>query len=1411
MDSAPGALDTLNELAAAINDDASFSTTVTNSIATKIGNVVEDTTPQLGGTLDANSNSIDMGTNTITDTKVGQWDTAYGWGNHASAGYISATLTTEQVQDIVGAMFSGNTETNITATYQDGDGTIDLVSTNTQLSTEEVQDIVGAMFSGNTETNITATYEDGDGTIDLVSTDTTYSAGNGIALSSTTFSVSAGNGLAQDSDGLKLDDPANLTELTESTDATDDKILLWDEDASTWKYMTLDNLQDSIDTTGGGGGGGSVTTVKANGSQVGGADIVTLDFSSDFTVAETPDTEINISITKGISDGNFLTANNAVADDDFLRINGTEVEGLTAAEVRTALNVEDGADVTDTTNVTAAGALMDSELTDLAGVKGVTISTLQVKPSEGAFADGDKTKLDAIEASADVTDTANVTAAGALMDSELASIADVKALDQSVISGSSPNFTTANMSDASNKRFMTDAQESKLDGIAASANNYTLPEATSTTKGGIELFSDTDQDIAANSVTATTGRTYGIQLNSDGQAVVNVPWTDTQQSTDVTLVTSSHDYLSISTQAITLGPIDLAADVTGTLPVTNGGTGATALDDITSANNLLTVTDGADTIIGGDVTLTVNQGNFDLDSIGGSLGLTDQVTGTLPVANGGTGASSLADKAVLITQDSGTDTVSAAVMDANGELLIGGTNGPAVATLTPGSNVTITNGDGTIEIASTQLTTEQVQDIVGGMVTGNTETGITVTYDDDDGTLDFAIGTLNQSTTGSAATLTTARAISVDGDVTGTANFDGSAPCTITTTLATDAIVTANITDLNVTTAKIAADAITGAKIADDTINSEHYVAGSIDNEHLANDAVGTDEIADDAVTADKLADSINSAIAANTAKNTNVSTDLGVTTSTTTVTITSSDGTDATIPVATTSIGGVMSKAMFDEHTANVAKNTNVSTNLSKTVSGTGYSINSSDGDNVALTLADTDNWGLMSDEMFDKLSGIAAGATVDQTKSDIDGLAITTVGTLDTGDATAIVSAASTTAAGKVELATTAETTTGTDTTRAVTPDGLKDGYQGSTNVTTLGTIATGTWQGTAIAQAYIAADAINGDKIADDAVDSEHYVDGSIDTAHIGDDQVTADKLANTAVTAGSYTSANITVDAQGRLTAASNGGGATVTRVAANTTCASSDTIYIIDAEDGAVTMTLPDAVSGIAGRRYTFKKIDSSTNQVIIKLDSQNDEVDDLAIYIGTDADTASDYAYKLYCQHDAIEIVCEADDEGSDTQYEWHILNNNLRAHTARVEQTSAQSINDDVVTQITFDADDFEFGADADHANDKIIIKRAGVYHITGFYSMTNVVGAHNYVKAKIGVTPSGGSVTYHAEASSRSMDHISAYRYKPATVTSVTLELDVDDEITLYGLHTDGGHENTRSATDNEGRCFLEVKEIR
>ena len=67
---------------------------------------------------------------------------------------------------------------------------------------------------------------------------------------------------------------------------------------------------------------------------------------------------------------------------------------------------------------------------------------------------------------------------------------------------------------------------------------------------------------------------------------------------------------------------------------------------------------------------------------------------------------------------------------------------------------------------------------------------------------------------------------------------------------------------------------------------------------------------------------------------------------------------------------------------------------------------------------------------------------------------------------------------------------------------------------NITGVGTISSGTWQGTAIASGYIAADAITGAKIADDAIDSEHYTDGSVDTAHIADNQVTLAKMAGLA---------------------------------------------------------------------------------------------------------------------------------------------------------------------------------------------------------------------------------------------------------------------------------------------------------
>ena len=65
---------------------------------------------------------------------------------------------------------------------------------NTQLTTEAVQDIVGAMFSGNTETRIAATYQDGDGTIDLVVNDMTANDNDDVSVANLKTRLAGGFG-----------------------------------------------------------------------------------------------------------------------------------------------------------------------------------------------------------------------------------------------------------------------------------------------------------------------------------------------------------------------------------------------------------------------------------------------------------------------------------------------------------------------------------------------------------------------------------------------------------------------------------------------------------------------------------------------------------------------------------------------------------------------------------------------------------------------------------------------------------------------------------------------------------------------------------------------------------------------------------------------------------------------------------------------------------------------------------------------------------------------------------------------------------------------------------------------------------------------------------------------------------------
>jgi len=73
--------------------------------------------------------------------------------------------------------------------------------------------------------------------------------------------------------------------------------------------------------------------------------------------------------------------------------------------------------------------------------------------------------------------------------------------------------------------------ETTADGTVTISNTVTDTDTTYTTAtasalGLVKIEDDTDQSVAANAVSATASRTYGVQLNSSDQAVVNVPWTD---------------------------------------------------------------------------------------------------------------------------------------------------------------------------------------------------------------------------------------------------------------------------------------------------------------------------------------------------------------------------------------------------------------------------------------------------------------------------------------------------------------------------------------------------------------------------------------------------------------------------------------------------------------------------------------------------------------------------------------------------------------------------------------------------------------------------------------------------------------------------------------------------------------------
>ena len=509
-------------------------------------------------------------------------------------------------------------------------------------------------------------------------------------------------------------------------------------------------------------------------------------------------TALRAEITSG--DAAFLTSASigATINDNAVKLSGIE-SGATAdqsdSEIKTAyennsdtnaftdallskLNaIEASADVTDATNVAAAGALMSSSLGEqinddsvkLSGIEaGATAdqsnaeirAAVEAATDSNVFTDADHSKLNGIEASADVTDTANVVAA-------LTAGTNVTIANDGTISSTDTNTTYTVGDGGLTQNNFTNALKSKLDGIEASAD---VTDTANVTSAGAVMDSELTNESAVKAIN------QGLTTTSD------VTFADLLVTGDLTVQGSRTEL-----QVTSLNVEDL------NITVASGSANSSAADGagltIAGANESLTWDHGNsrfnfsdDLHVVGNITVSGNVDGRDvasdgskLDGIESGADVTD-TTNVVAALTAGTNISIAGDGTISATD---TDTNTFRTVVAGGNTL----GGSETLTLSAGSNVSISESGGTVTISSTdtdtntQLSTEQVQDIVGAMFSGNTETRISATYQDGDGTIDLVVDDMNQSV--GNGTLTVEGTGALGGSGTFTANQSGNTTISI--------------------------------------------------------------------------------------------------------------------------------------------------------------------------------------------------------------------------------------------------------------------------------------------------------------------------------------------------------------------------------------------------------------------------------------------------------------------------------------------------------------------------------------------------------------------------------------------------------------------------------------------------------
>ena len=386
----------------------------------------------------------------ITAASNGSGGGGSGEANQNAFSTIAVSGQSDVVADSATDTFTFVAGTNVTITTDANNDTITITAadTNTQLTTEQVQDIIGAMVSSNTETNISVTYDDTNGKLNFASTDTntTYSVGDG-GLTQNNFT----NTLKTKLDGIEASATADMTgaEIKSAYEGESDTNAF--TDAEKTKLSGIEASADVTDATNVASAGAIMDgDFTSNGfMKRTGAGSYTVDTNTYLTAVpsgylqnvsedSSPQLGANLDvqtneITTSTSNGNIKLNPNGTgvvevkgdgsSADGTLQLNcsqnshGVKIKSpphSAAASYTFTLpnDIQNGKYLTtDASGNTSWGTPPDTNTTYSVGDGGLTTND---------FTDADHTKLNGIEANADVTDATNVDAAGAVMNSDLA-------------------------------------------------------------------------------------------------------------------------------------------------------------------------------------------------------------------------------------------------------------------------------------------------------------------------------------------------------------------------------------------------------------------------------------------------------------------------------------------------------------------------------------------------------------------------------------------------------------------------------------------------------------------------------------------------------------------------------------------------------------------------------------------------------------------------------------------------------------------------------------------------------------------------------------------------------------------------------------------------------------------------------